>query len=51
MPELSEGTKDEELTFLEITYQSEYSSDLESLDSVILNKMIPSKRQAAEEEY
>jgi len=44
MPELSEGTKDDEPTFLEMTYQSEYSSDIESLDEAVLNRMIPSKR-------
>ena len=49
LPDLTEDTKNKESSIDQMSLKSEYSSELESLDSTTLNKMIPSKRQAAEE--
>ncbi len=49
LPDLTEDTKNKESSIDQMSIKSEYSSELESLDSTTLNKMIPSKRQAAEE--
>ena len=49
LPDLTEDTNNKDSSIDQMSIKSEYSSDLESLDSTTLNKMIPSKRQAAEE--
>lgn len=49
LPDIVIDTNADEPSFDNLSMKSQSSSDLESLDSIILSKMIPSKRQAAEE--
>ena len=51
LPDIVIDTNADEPSFDNLSMKSQSSSDLESLDSIILSKMIPSKRQAAEEQY